>query len=86
MSPEVDNDTLARKTAYAIGVTQSEFTISGQSREGETTYYTATTKAGKLYSCFVTKTHDPMRTTTMTNWVISDAKCTQMKGNKPVAK
>lgn len=48
------NETLATQTSKVISESAKNITISNRSEESVYTYYTATTKDGKSYSCKIT--------------------------------
>lgn len=68
-SVAVNNDSLSQRTAQALGLSPSDFTISNRTDSGVRTDYTAHTTSGKTYACYVTGT------VSFTGRVISDAMC-----------
>ncbi len=71
-SVAVSTDLIEQRTAFALGLERSSFTISNRQDEGLRTQYVATTKTGQRYNCYVTGTFS------VTGRVVSDALC-----NKP---
>lgn len=49
----VKEEHIVKKTAMALGLQKGDFTISDRVDDGLQTTYTATTKAGKKYNCYV---------------------------------
>lgn len=49
----VTSEALEKRTAEALGLPPSGFTISEREDEGTTTRYTVVTKQGQRYRCFV---------------------------------
>ncbi|QSA97792.1 hypothetical protein [Methylococcus sp. EFPC2] len=47
------DDVIVKRTAFALGLDKSEFTISDRQNDGAQATYLATTKAGKKYTCYV---------------------------------
>ena len=72
-SVAVNEASLEQRTAHALGLAASDFTISDRSDSGIRTDYLATTKTGQKYSCYVTGTFS------VVGRVVSDAMCTQQK-------
>lgn len=68
-SVSVTKDALTQRTASALGVSASQFTISNRSDSGLRTDYDVQTSAGKRYACYVTGTMS------VTGRVVSDAMC-----------
>ncbi len=52
-SVAVSNDALVDRTAFALGLAKSDFTISQRVDEGTTTRYQVRTRAGQEFNCFV---------------------------------
>jgi len=74
-SMAVTNDAIQQKTSFALGMTADQFTISDRVDDGLQSRYTATTKNGKVYMCYVEGT------VTITGRVVSDAVCSEMGKN-----
>jgi len=53
-SVAVSNDAIEQRTASALGLASSSFTISDRVDDGVKASYTVKTKSGKQYSCYVT--------------------------------
>lgn len=68
-SMAVTNDSLTQRTATALGLTPSQFTISNRTDNGVRTDYSVQTTSGKTYACYVTGT------VSITGRVVSDAVC-----------
>ncbi len=49
----VTDQAIVDRTAFALGLAKSDFTISNRMDEGATTRYQVHTKAGQDYNCFV---------------------------------
>lgn len=49
----VKDEDIVKKTAFALSLDRSDFTISNRADDGLQTTYTATTKSGKKYNCYV---------------------------------
>lgn len=49
----VSNEAIVDRTAFALGLDKTAFTISGRVDEGTTTRYAVRTRAGQDYNCFV---------------------------------
>lgn len=49
----VSDEAIVDRTAFALGLGKSDFTISNRTDEGTTTRYSVRTKAGQDYNCFV---------------------------------
>lgn len=49
----VTNELLEQRTAMALGMSASQFTISGRADDGLRTEYDVQTKSGKTYRCYV---------------------------------
>lgn len=47
------DDAIVKRTAFALGLDKSEFTISDRQNDGAQAQYLVTTKAGKKYTCYV---------------------------------
>lgn len=47
------DDAIVKRTAFALGLDKSEFTISDRQNDGAQARYLVTTKAGKKYTCYV---------------------------------
>lgn len=71
-SMAVSDDAIVTNTARALGLDKSDFNISDRADSGVQTTYTARTKAGKSYSCYVTGT------VSVTGRLVSDAVCTEV--------
>ncbi len=67
----VTEDKLQQRTALALVVDQGDFTISNRVDDGVRTDYIATTKAGKIYNCYVEGS------VSITGRVVSDALCAE---------
>ncbi len=52
-SMAVTDQAIVDRTAFALGLDKTAFTISGRVDEGTTTRYAVKTKAGLEYNCFV---------------------------------
>lgn len=52
-SVAVTNEAIVDRTAFALGLSKSDFTISNRTDEGTTTRYAVRTKSGQDYNCFV---------------------------------
>ncbi len=52
-SMAVTDQAIVDRTAFALGLDKTAFTISGRVDEGTTTRYAVKTKAGQEYNCFV---------------------------------
>ena len=52
-SAVVSNDAIEDRTAFALGLDKTAFTISNRVDDGAVSRYSVTTKAGKKYSCYV---------------------------------
>jgi hypothetical protein len=52
-SMAVTDQALVDRTAFALGLDKTAFTISGRVDEGTTTRYAVKTRAGQEYNCFV---------------------------------
>jgi len=52
-SVAVTDQAIVDRTAFALGLDKSAFTISNRVDEGTTTRYAVKTKAGQDYNCFV---------------------------------
>lgn len=49
----VTDDAIVDRTAFALGLGKSDFTISNRTDEGTTTRYSVRTKTGQDYNCFL---------------------------------
>jgi hypothetical protein len=49
----VSDDAIAERTAFALGLSRADFTISNRSDEGASTRYVARTKTGQEFNCTV---------------------------------
>lgn len=49
----VTDEALVDRTAFALGLSKGDFTISQRTDEGTTTRYRVRTRAGQEYTCFV---------------------------------
>lgn len=49
----VSDDVIVQRTAFALSIDASSFTISSRMDEGTTTRYSVTTKTGRKYHCFL---------------------------------
>ncbi|MDP2006003.1 MAG: hypothetical protein Q8K45_10040 [Rubrivivax sp.] len=79
-SVAVTDDAIVTNTSRALGLDKSQFTISDRADSGLQTTFTARTKAGKTYSCYVEGSLSVM------GRVVSDALCREMsKGGAPAA-
>lgn len=67
-SVSVSGDALQSRTVSSLGIPADSFTISDRKDSGIRTDFTVTTKANKVYACYVTGTVG----------VVSDAICTAM--------
>lgn len=52
-SVAVSNDAIVDRTAFALGLAKSDFTVSQRVDEGTTTRYQVRTKTGQEFNCFV---------------------------------
>lgn len=52
-SMAVTDQAIVDRTAFALGLDKSAFTISGRVDEGTTTRYAVKTRSGQEYNCFV---------------------------------
>lgn len=69
----VKDEDIAAKTAFALNLEKSDFTISDRADSGSQTTYKAKTKSGKTYNCYVTGSFSAG-----TGRVISDAVCNEI--------
>ena len=78
----VKEDDIVKKTAFALGLEKSAFTISDRADDGLQTTYIATTNAGKKYNCYVEGSFS-----FGTGSVVTDAICSEVgkSGSKPSA-
>ncbi|RRS01205.1 hypothetical protein EIP75_21705 [Aquabacterium soli] len=82
-SVAVDHDHITQRTAFALGIPASSFTISDRADSGVRTDYTVKTTTGKQYACYVTGSFG------ITGRVVSDAICSEVgktSSPKPAAK
>lgn len=49
----VKEEDIVKKTAFALSLDRNDFKISNRADDGLQTTYTATTKSGKKYNCYV---------------------------------
>ena len=49
----VTDEAIVDRTAFALGLAKSDFTISNRTDEGTTTRYSVRSKAGQEFNCFV---------------------------------
>lgn len=47
------DDAIVKRTAFALGLDKSEFTISNRQNEGARATYLVTTRSDKKYTCYV---------------------------------
>lgn len=47
------DDAIVKRTAFALGLDKSEFTISNRQNDGAQATYLVTTKTGRKYNCYV---------------------------------
>jgi hypothetical protein len=52
-SMAVTDQAIVDRTAFALGLDKTAFTVSGRVDEGTTTRYAVKTKTGQEYNCFV---------------------------------
>lgn len=52
-SVAVTDQAIVDRTAFALGLAKSDFTISNRTDEGTTTRYSVRTKSGQDFNCFV---------------------------------
>lgn len=52
-SVAVTDDAIVDRTAFALGLSKGDFTVSNRVDEGTTTRYSVRTKTGQEYNCFV---------------------------------
>lgn len=52
-SVTVDNNSIEDRTAFALGLDKSAFTVSNRVDDGVVSRYSVTTRAGKKYNCYV---------------------------------
>jgi len=74
-SAVVSNDAIADRTAFALSLDKSTFTVSNRVDDGAVSRYSVTTKAGKKYNCYVGGTMS------MLGRQVSDAICNDAPGN-----
>jgi hypothetical protein len=70
-SVAVTDQAIVDRTAFALGLDKSAFTISNRVDEGTTTRYAVKTKAGQDYNCFVGGSFSVLGRT------VSEAVCTR---------
>jgi nucleoid-associated protein YejK len=75
----VNEDSLVKRTSFALSLAPEDFAISNRSDEGVRTDYQVQTKAGRRYSCYVTGTMSVMGRT------VSDAICNEVSRPAAVA-
>ena len=68
-SVAVTDQSIADRTAFALGMDKSAFTISNRTDEGMTTRYAVKTKSGQDYNCYVDGSFG------ITGRVVTDAIC-----------
>lgn len=73
-SMAVSDDLIVTRTTSALGLPASEFTISKRADSGVRTDYIATTKANRVFQCYVAGSFS------VTGRVVSDAICSPMSG------
>lgn len=73
-SMAVTDEAIVTNTSRALGLDRSQFSISDRADQGVQTTFTARTKAGKVYSCYVEGS------VSVLGRVVSDALCTEMRG------
>ena len=79
-SMAVTDEAIVTNTSRALGLDKSQFTISDRADSGVQTTFTARTKAGKTYSCYVEGS------VSVIGRVVSDALCREMsKSGTPAA-
>lgn len=79
-SVAVTDDAIITNTSRALGLERNQFTISDRSDSGLQTTYTARTRSGKTYSCYVEGS------VSVVGRVVSDALCREMsRGGAPAA-
>jgi hypothetical protein len=79
-SMAVTDEVIVTNTSRALGLDKSQFTISDRADSGVQTTFTARTKGGKTYSCYVEGS------VSVVGRVVSDALCREMsKSGTPVA-
>lgn len=49
----VTDEAIVERTAFALGIGRSDFTVSNRVDDGTTTRYSARTKTGQDFNCFV---------------------------------
>jgi len=70
-SVAVTDQAITDRTAFALGLDKSAFTISNRVDEGTTTRYAVKTKSGQDFNCFVGGSFS------VTGRVVSEAICTK---------
>lgn len=73
-SAVVSNDAIADRTAFALGLDKSAFTVSNRVDDGAVSRYSVTTKGGRKYNCYVGGTMS------MLGRQVSDAICSEAAG------
>lgn len=71
-SVAVTDDAIGQRTAAALGIEQSSFTISNRQDDGVRSSYAVKTKDGRTYSCYVTGS------VSYIGRAVSDAICTEI--------
>ncbi len=56
ISPKVGNEKLAKRTAFAIGLDENQFTISDATKSGQRTEYKVSANNGSQYRCYIVST------------------------------
>ncbi|MCD7098983.1 hypothetical protein [Stenotrophomonas sp. MMGLT7] len=79
-SVAVTSDTLAERTAFALGIGTQEFTISDRVDSGVRTDYRVQTRDGTRYACYVTGI------VSVTGRSVSDAICSRQGAATEAAK
>lgn len=79
-SVAIKDEEIQKRTAFSLGADASAITISNRSNQGMRTEYTATTKKGKKYNCYMEGTM------VIYGKVVSDAVCVEMSEDGPVGK
>jgi hypothetical protein len=70
-SVAVTHDAIVDRTATALGLARSDFSVSQRVDEGTTTRYAVRTKGGQAYNCFVGGSFNVLGRS------VSDAVCTK---------
>jgi len=71
------DDAIVKRTAFALGLDKSEFTISNRQNDGAQATYLVTTNAGKKYNCYVEGYFSYT-----TGGEASDAMCNELGGKR----